>query len=90
MRTLFGLAAIIVLLGTAAWWHTTGAHRGWSKNSVAVKTLDEITGIEEITEEKRFVPGIDTLAIGAVTAAALGGASLLFKKGRPVALRPAS
>lgn len=82
MRALFGFAAIIVLSATAVWWHAAGANRGWSKNSVAVKTLDEITGIEQITEEKRFVPGIDTLAIGAVTAAALGGASLLFRRGR--------
>lgn len=78
MRVVLRLLALGVVLTVLAWWASTGAHRGWSKNSVAVRTLDEITGIEQITYEDRFVPGVDTLAIGGAVAAALAGLSFAF------------
>jgi len=73
MRLPLNILAVILLLGTAIWWVATGSHRGWSKNSVEVRTLDEITGIEQITYDKRFVAGLDTLAIGAAAAAVSAG-----------------
>jgi hypothetical protein len=79
MRSALRLLALIVLVGTLVWWARTGAHRGWSKNSVEVRTLDEITGIEQITYDDRFVPGIDTLAIGGAAAAAIAGLSFVFR-----------
>ena len=78
MRPTLRLLALLVLVGVAAWWAATGAHRGWSKSSVEVRTLDEITGIEKIDYEDRFVPGVDTLAFGAAAAAALAGLSFAF------------
>lgn len=78
MRIALRLLAMISFLGPAVWWAADGAHPGWSKNTVAVHTLDEITGIEQITYEKRFVPGIDTLAFGLVVAVGLSGLSALI------------
>lgn len=78
MRFALRLLALLVLAGTVVGWAATGAHRGWSKNSVAVRTLDDITGIEQITYEKRFVAGFDTLAIGGAAALALAGLSFAF------------
>jgi hypothetical protein len=78
-KTLLLLAALVVLsAGTT--WLVTGANRGWTKTSVEVKTLDPITGIEGISYEKKFLPGVDFLGAAAVGAVALAGASLFFRK----------
>jgi len=82
MRPILRLLALLVFTGTVAWWAAAGAHPGWSKNSVEVRTLDEITGIEQITYDDRFVPGVDTLAIGGTVAAALSGLSFVFASRR--------
>ena len=78
MRFALRLLAVICFLGPAVWWAVDGAHPGWSKITVAVHTLDEITGIEQITYVKRFVPGIDTLAFGLAVAIGLAGLSAII------------
>ncbi len=78
-RTLQLLAALVLVAGLGLWL-ATGANRGWTKTSVPTKSVDEITGIEAITYEKRFVPGVDFLGATLLGAAALAGASFLFRK----------
>lgn len=77
-RTLQILALIMALAGAAAWL-ALGANRGWSKTSVAVKTVDEVTGIEAVAYRKQFVPGLDFLGAALLGAGALAGASLLIR-----------
>lgn len=77
-RILQILAAVVLLLGLGVWL-ATGANRGWTKTSVPKKTVDEITGIEAITYEQRFVPGVDFLGAALLGAGALGGVSFLFR-----------
>ena len=60
-------------------WAALGANRGWTKTSVPVKTLDEVTGIEGVTYEKRFVPGVDFLGAALLGAGVLAGISFLFR-----------
>ena len=72
MKKILQILALIIALGGVATWVVTGANRGWTKTSVAVKTLDEVTGIEGITYQKKFLPGVDFLG------AAFGGAALLL------------
>ena len=48
---------MLVLLAAGATWLVTGANRGWTKTSVAVKTLDPVTEIEGITYQKNFIAG---------------------------------
>lgn len=74
------LTAAVLLLGVVGFWAAKGAHTGWSMNQVPVKQTDEITGIEFVTYEKRFVPGIEFLGGGAGFAAGLFAVSLLFKR----------
>ena len=62
------------------WWLATGLNIGWTKTSVPVRALDETTGLEAITYEKRFVPGVDFLGASLLGSVILGGASLLFRK----------
>ncbi len=80
MRRALRLLALVVLAGTLGLWAATGAHRGISKNRVEVRTLDEITGIEQITYEERFVAGYDTLAIGGAVALVVAGMSFAFRR----------
>ena len=60
-------------------WLATGANRGWTKTSVPVKTLDAVTGIEGVTYQAKFLPGVDFLGAALVGAALLAGISLFFR-----------
>jgi hypothetical protein len=73
------ILAVILLLGSAALWLGTGANRGWTKTLVAKKTTDEVTGIEAVTYEKKFVPGVDFLGATVFGAGILTGLSFLFR-----------
>jgi hypothetical protein len=79
MKRSLQILALLFLLGTAGTWLATGANRGWTKTSVQVRTLDQVTGIEGITYQPKFLPGVDFLGAGVFAAIVLGGASLLFR-----------
>jgi len=79
MKWIKAFALLLLLAGLAA-WVATGANRGWTKTSVPVKVLDEVTGIEAITYQQRFVPGIDFLGAAAGTSAFLFGISIFFRR----------
>jgi hypothetical protein len=72
--------AILVLLSGLFAWFGAGAHRGWTRTSVAVKTVDEVTGIEGITYQRGFVPGIDFIGAAAGISAVLFGISCLLPR----------
>lgn len=80
MRKVCQFGALVLLLASLVWWLGAGAHRGWTQTSVPVKTLDEVTGIEGIEYQKRFVPGVDVLALAGLVSGALAGLSLLVRK----------
>ena len=70
---LFGAALLL--------WLFTGANRGWTKTSVPVKRTDQVTGLSVDDYQKRFVPGVDFLALALLASGTVAGASWLF--GRP-------
>lgn len=74
--------AIAVFAAGAAVWISGGAHFGWTKTSVPVPFVDEVTGIEGTRWEDRFVPGVEFPAAGALGAAGLFLLSLLIKPPR--------
>ncbi|MEI7728485.1 MAG: hypothetical protein WCO56_02890 [Verrucomicrobiota bacterium] len=80
MKRILPIIALVLGLSVTLYWAAAGANRGWTKTSVPVKTLDEVTGIEGITYQKRFVPGLDFLGCGWLGAGILAGVSLLFRK----------
>ena len=80
MRRIFRLMALLVVVVAAITWAATGANRGWTKTSVQVKTLDQVTGIEGITYQKKFLPGVDFLGAAFCGAVLLAGASFFFRK----------
>lgn len=82
-RNILRLATVVILLATVGFWAAKGAHTGWSQNQVPLKQTDEITGIEYVTYEKRFVPGVEFLGAGLGVASGLLLVSLFFSKNKP-------
>ena len=80
MRKILQLLALLVVLVAAVTWLATGADRGWTKTSVPVKTLDPVTGIEGISYQSKFLPGVDFLGAAGAVAVFLAGASFFFRK----------
>ncbi len=79
MKKILRLLGLLVLLAAFITWLATGANRGWTKTSETVKTMDEVTGIEGITYQKRFAPGLDFLGAALLGAGILIGVSVLFR-----------
>lgn len=71
----------MIVAGVAvAFWAFAGMHQGWTQTSVPIKTMDEVTGIEGVRYEKRFVPGLDFLGAAILVSGVLGGLTL-FQRG---------
>jgi hypothetical protein len=79
MKKALRIVAVILAVGSIIFWATAGANRGWTKTSVPRKIVDEVTGIEGVSYEKHFVPGVDFLGAALLGAGMLAGASLLFR-----------
>ncbi len=79
MKNSLRILALVVALAAAGTWLVTGSNRGWTKTSVEKKTIDEVTGLEAITYEKAFKPGLDFLGGALLGAGALAGVSFLFR-----------
>ncbi len=71
--------ALVLAVASALAWAGLGANRGWTRTSVPVKTLDDVTGIEGIQYRRQFVPGLDLLGAAWLGAGLLAGASLVFR-----------
>jgi hypothetical protein len=80
IRKVLLVSGLLVAGGTTAFWAAKGAHRGWSQHRVPHKQIDEVTGLEQITYEDRYVPGIEVLAGGVGLGVALAALSLFFHK----------
>ncbi len=82
MKRNLQLLALVSAVPGALAWLGLGANRGWTRTSVPVKTLDEVTGIEGIQYRKQFVPGLELLGTVLAGAGILAGSSCLFRKQR--------
>ncbi len=79
MKQIFRMMALGFVLAGLGFWLAAGAHRGWTQNNVPTKTLDQVTGIEGVTYEKKFVPGVDFLGAVLTGAGILLAASFRFR-----------
>lgn len=77
-RPLLRLLAALTVLGTAGYWAAAGAHRGWSMHRVPLPAVDEITGLEYVIYQDRFVPGLEYLGGAVLVALLLFGLSFVF------------
>jgi hypothetical protein len=83
MRTGLRVASLFLALVTVVLWLFGGPNLGWTKTSVMVKSIDPVTDQEIVNWEKRFLPGVDFVAGGLVSAGILFGASFVFRKKAP-------
>jgi hypothetical protein len=79
MKRMLQVLALGIAILAALAWIATGANRGWTRTSVPVKTLDQVTGLEGIEYRKQFVPGVDFLGAALLGAGILAGASFIFQ-----------
>jgi hypothetical protein len=79
-RRVFRTFALLLFVAAMALWLATGANPGWTKTSVPVKRIDEVTGITVDDYQKRFVPGVDFLGAALLGSVILAGASFLIRK----------
>ena len=79
MRRILQILALALFLGGAGLWVAKGAHRGWTKTSVPVRELDEVTGLEGISYRRAFVPGLDFLGGVALGSGILAGVARVFR-----------
>ena len=79
-KKILRISAALVIVLALGMWLATGANPGWTKTSVPVKTLDPVTGIEGISYESKFLPGVDFLGAAFAASALLAGASLFIRK----------
>jgi len=80
MKNLLRICASVLLVAAIAVWLATGINRGWTKTTVQIKKLDEVTGIEGIEYQSRFVPGVDFLGAAFLASGTLVAGSFLFRK----------
>lgn len=79
MKRNLRVAALMLLVAATGVWLAAGANRGWTKTKISKKVLDEVTGIEGVTYENGFVPGIDFLGAAVVGTGILAGVSFLIR-----------
>ncbi len=79
MKRVLQIVALLVALSAVALWAARGAHRGWTKTHQQVKTVDEVTGLEGVSYQERFTPGVDFLGGALLGAGVLAGATLLMR-----------
>jgi hypothetical protein len=79
MKRLLRILAVVLAVGALLAWIGLGANRGWTRTSVPVKIVDDVTGIEGVQYRKQFVPGLDILGGALLGAGFLAGASLFFR-----------
>ena len=84
-RIALGLAAAAV-----AGWLALGANRGWTKTTVTRWEKDPVTEIDGPVVEKKFVPGLDLLAVCLVGALALFAGSLFVSRTKNKSVSSAS
>ncbi len=79
-RSLVQIFGVTMALAGALFWLATGANRGWTKTRVAIKSVDEVTGIEGIRYRKQFVPGVDFLAVALIGGSVVEAGALLIRR----------
>jgi hypothetical protein len=79
MKRILRILAAVLMFGAIAFWLVAGANHGWTKTRVPTKVVDQVTGLEGIQWQDKFVPGVDFLAAALLGAGLLAGVSFLVR-----------
>lgn len=80
MKRALQILAVVLAVATLSVWLAKGANTKFTKNRIQVKTVDPITEIEQVEWQDKFLPGLDFLGGGLITAGALFVGSLFIRK----------
>lgn len=83
MRCALRLISLLLVLASVLWWSVTGARIGWWQTRVGVERSDPITGLSVIEWQERFVPGIETPALGLLLGCSVYVSSFLLRRRFP-------
>ncbi len=83
MRCALRLPSLLLILASVLWWSAAGARIGWWQTAIAVERIDEVTGLSVIEWQERFVPGVETPALGLLLGGALYASTFLFRRKLP-------
>lgn len=75
------LAGFFVLF-SFSFWAAAGWNRGWTKTQIPVKQVDEVTGIEFVTYQNHFMPGVELLALSLFLCIVLFSITFVGRKAR--------
>ncbi|ATC63103.1 hypothetical protein CMV30_03545 [Nibricoccus aquaticus] len=76
LRFIGALLAVVIF----TYWAAAGANTGFTKDKIALKKTDEVTGIEFVEYQDHFLPGIEFLAAGTGLGLALIAITFFRKK----------
>jgi hypothetical protein len=76
MKKALRVIAAVVAAGAITFWAATGANHGWTKTRVPQKVVDQVTGLEGVQWQNKFVPGVDFLGAAFLGAGILSVISL--------------
>lgn len=79
-RILLRAFGVILALAVFSYWYAAGQNTGWTQNRVAITQTEELTGIDYVTYEDRFVPGIEALVVGVAFGLALSAITFVRRK----------
>jgi len=79
MKRVLRILATVLAVALLIFWLAKGPNTGWTKTQVQVKTVDEVTGLEDIKWKDEFLPGVDFVGGALLGAGILAGTSLLIR-----------
>jgi len=80
MKRALQMLAVVLAVATLSLWLAKGANTKFTKNRIQVTVVDPVTEIPEPRWQEVFIPGIEFLGGGLITAGALFVGSLLIRK----------
>lgn len=79
-RIILRIAGALIALAFFSYWAAAGFNTGWTKDQVAIKKIDEVTGIEFVEYKKHFVPGLEFLIAGVGFGLGVVGVTFISRK----------
>jgi hypothetical protein len=80
MKRALQILAVVLAVATLSVWLAKGANTKFTKNRIQVTVIDPVTEIPEPRWQEVFIPGIEFLGGGLITAGALFVGSFLIRK----------
>jgi hypothetical protein len=65
-RILFRMLSAFLAVFSFAFWAAAGWNKGWTKTQIPITQTDEVTGIEYVTYQDHFMPGVELFGLALI------------------------